>query len=35
MSLAAGIVQDRQGTLVVDSEPGEGTSIVVEITVKR
>ncbi|MGN0294185.1 MAG: ATP-binding protein [Lachnospiraceae bacterium] len=35
MSLVAGIVQDRQGTLVVDSEPGEGTSIIVEITVKR
>ncbi|MGN0267194.1 MAG: ATP-binding protein [Lachnospiraceae bacterium] len=35
MNLVAGIVQDRKGSLAVDSEPGEGTGITVEITEKR
>ena len=35
MNLVAGIIQDRKGSLAVDSEPGEGTGITVEITEKR
>ena len=31
LSLIAGIVQEKEGSFIIDSEPGEGTSVVVEI----
>jgi sensor histidine kinase regulating citrate/malate metabolism len=31
MSLIAGIIEDKNGRFVIDSEPNEGTSIIVEI----